>query len=117
MNEATEYLLSGGYCFSIRHSGPFVVGEDFEAPGPAARVLPNLQTDRQTWDKLWAHIPEENTAGSDELSDHLWAKMNADTDRTIRQIELELEKAQRWERAQRSEAPAVRREAEEDWGK
>jgi hypothetical protein len=69
MNEATEYLLSGGYCFSIRHSGPFVVGEDFEAPGPAARVLPNLQTDRQTWDKLWAHIPEENTAGSDELSD------------------------------------------------
>ena len=66
MDETTEDLLSGGYCFSIRHSGPFVVGEDFEAPGPAARVLPNLQIDRQTWDKLWAHIPEENTAGFDE---------------------------------------------------
>src|SRR4051794_25038848 len=69
MAETTEDLLSGGYCFSIRHFGPFVVGEDFEAPGPAARVLPNLPTDRQTWDKLWSHIPAENTAGSDELSD------------------------------------------------
>ena len=66
MDETTEELLSGGYCFSIRHLGPFVVGEDFEAPGPTARVLPNLATDRQTWEELWAHIPDEDTAGSDE---------------------------------------------------
>jgi hypothetical protein len=61
MDEATVDLLSGGYCFSIRHSGPFVIGEDFEAPAPAARVLPILQIDRQTWDELWAHIPGEDT--------------------------------------------------------
>jgi len=66
MDEATEHLLSGGYCFSIRHSGPFVIGEDFEPPVPARRVLPNLPFDGQTWDKLWAHIPEDNTARHDE---------------------------------------------------
>ena len=66
MDEATVDLLSGGYCFSIRHSGPFVIGKDFEPPVPAARALPNVQTDRQTCDELWARIPEEGTAGSDE---------------------------------------------------
>jgi hypothetical protein len=66
MDKATEDLLSGGYCFSIRHLGPFVVGEDFEAPGPAARILPKLKIDPQKWDELWAHIPKEDTAGSDE---------------------------------------------------
>ena len=70
MDKATEDLLSGGYCFSIRHLGPFVVGEDFEAPGPAARVLPNLLTDRQTCDKLWAHISKEDTPSSDEDVNH-----------------------------------------------
>ena len=91
MDEATD-LLSGGYCFSIRHSGPFVVGEDFEAPEPAARVLPNLQTDPQTWDKLWAHIPEERTAGSDERVDQ--SLFND----SVRQLEFKkgVNKALRW---------------------
>jgi hypothetical protein len=68
MDKATKDLLSGGYCFSIRHSVPFVIGEDFEAPGAAARVLPNLQIDPQKWDNLWAHIPKEDTAGSENQS-------------------------------------------------
>ena len=109
MDETTEDLLSGGYCFSIRDSGPFVVGEDFEAPGPAARVLPNLPTDRQTWDKLWAHIPAENTAGSDELSDQ-----NLFND-AVRQSEFEngVSEALRWyvsDAAFQADAPKVRKE-------
>jgi hypothetical protein len=64
MDEATERLLSGGYGFSIRHRGPFAIGEDFEPPGMAARVLPKLQIDPQKWDELWAHLPKEDTAGS-----------------------------------------------------
>jgi hypothetical protein len=33
-----------------------------------ARVLPNLHIDAQKWDKLWAHIPEEDTADSENQS-------------------------------------------------
>ena len=109
MDETTEELLSGGYCFSIRDSGPFVVGEDFEAPGPAARVLPNLPTDRQTWDKLRAHIPAENTAGSDELSDQ--SLFND----AVRHSEFEngVSEALRWyvsDAAFQADAPKVRKE-------
>src|SRR5262249_4700111 len=47
MDEVTKDLLSGGYFFSIRHSGPFETGKNFKPPVLAARVLPNLQIDRQ----------------------------------------------------------------------
>ena len=109
MAETTEDLLSGGYCFSIRHFGPFVVGEDFEAPGPAARVLPNLPTDRQTWDELWSHIPAENTAGSDELSDQSLY------DDSVRQLEFKngVSEALRWyvsDAAFQADVPKVRKE-------
>ena len=95
--------------FQFGISGPFVVGEDFEAPGPAARVLPNLPTDRQTWDKLWAHIPAENTAGSDELSDQ--SLFND----AVRQSEFKngVSEALRWyvsDAAFQADAPKVRKE-------
>ena len=92
MDEATVDLLSGGYCFSIRRSGPFVIGEDFEPPVPAARALPNVQTDRQTCDELWARIPEEDTAGSDEgVNQSLYND-------SIRQLEFKngVDEALRW---------------------
>ena len=109
MDEATEDLLSGGYCFSIRHSGPFVVGEDFEAPGPAARVLPNLPTDPQTWEKLWAHIPKEDTAGSDEGVDQSVFKDS------VRQLEFKngVNEALRWyvsDAAFQADVPDVRKQ-------
>src|SRR5262245_45087544 len=92
MDEATEHLLSGGYCFSIRQSGPFVIGEDFKPPGPAAGVLPNLQIDPQKWDELWVHIPKEDTAGSDEGVDQSVFKDS------VRQLEFKngVNEAVRW---------------------
>ncbi len=92
MDETTEDSLSGGYCFSIRHSGPFVVEEDFEAPGPYRPRSSQPGTDPQTWEELWAHIPKEDTAGSDEGVDQSMFKDS------VRQLEFKngLNEALRW---------------------
>ena len=62
MNENTKTLLGGGYCFSIKDSGPFVIGEDFEAPGPEVREIPRVKIDNRKWDELWSFV--EQGAGS-----------------------------------------------------
>src|SRR5262245_45243210 len=113
MDEARD-LLSGGYCFSIRHSGPFVVGEDFEATGTAHRVVPNLQIDRQMLDRLWAHIPEEDTAGSDERVDQALFDDQALFNDSVRQLEFKngVNEALRWyvsDVAFQAEVPNVRK--------
>jgi hypothetical protein len=113
--DETRDLLSGGYCFSIRHSGPFVVGEDFEAPGPAHRVVPNLQIDRQMLDRLWAHIPEEDTAGSDERVDQALFDDQALFNDSVRQLEFKngVNEALRWyvsDAAFQADVPKVRKQ-------
>ena len=56
MTEDFEELLLGGYCYSHRNAGPFTIGEDFEAPQPAAGILPRIKIDRNTEDELWSFI-------------------------------------------------------------
>jgi hypothetical protein len=56
MAEDFEGFLLGGYCYSLRNAGPFTIGEDFEAPGPAGRILPRIKIGQNTWDKLWSFI-------------------------------------------------------------
>ena len=66
-------LVDGGYCYSHPKSGPFTIGEDFEAPAPAGGILPRIAIDRSTSDKLWsflANAPDISTEMSDaELFD------------------------------------------------
>ena len=64
MNEDTKDLLSGGYCFSIKDSGPFVIGKDFEAPGPAGRIIPRMKIDREKRDELAALVIAPGIAGA-----------------------------------------------------
>jgi hypothetical protein len=56
MAEDFEGFLLGGYCYSLRNAGPFTIGEDFEAPGPAGRILPQIKIEQNKWDKLWSFI-------------------------------------------------------------
>jgi hypothetical protein len=69
MNEDIKTLLSGGYCFSIKDSGPFVIGEDFEAPGPADRLVPRMKIDREKWDELWSFVERGAESKADDGSD------------------------------------------------
>jgi hypothetical protein len=66
MNEDTKDLLSGGYCFSIKNSGPFVIGKDFEAPGPAGRMIPRMTIDRAKRDELWSFVEQETESRADD---------------------------------------------------
>jgi hypothetical protein len=66
MNEDTKDLLSAGYCFSIRNSGPFVIGKDFEAPGPAVRIIPRMKIDREKRDELWLFVEQETESKADD---------------------------------------------------
>jgi hypothetical protein len=66
MNEDIKDLLSGGYCFSIKNSGPFVIGKDFEAPGPAGRIIPRMKIDREKRDELWSFVEQETESKADE---------------------------------------------------
>jgi hypothetical protein len=66
MNEDTKTLLSGGYCFSIKDSGPYVIGKDFEAPGPAGRVIPRMKIDCKQWDELWSFVERETESKPDD---------------------------------------------------
>src|SRR6516164_1514573 len=54
-NDLTE-LVDGGYCYSHRKSGPFRIGEDFQAPEPSARMIARNSIDRGTSDKLWSFL-------------------------------------------------------------
>jgi hypothetical protein len=56
MTEDFEELLLGGYCYSHRNTGPFTIGEDFEAPRPAAGILPRIKIERNTEDEFWSFI-------------------------------------------------------------
>jgi hypothetical protein len=69
MNEDAKNLVSEGYCFSIKNSGPFVIGEDFEAPGPAARIVPRVKIDREKRDELWSFVERGGESKADDGSD------------------------------------------------
>jgi hypothetical protein len=56
LTEDDKDILHGGWCYLRRNEGPFIVGEDFDAPGPAARILPRIRIDVETWDKLWSFV-------------------------------------------------------------
>jgi hypothetical protein len=47
-----ELLEQSGYFAKIKSRGPFVIGTDFEAPGPAGRLLPSISPSKDTLDKL-----------------------------------------------------------------
>jgi hypothetical protein len=72
MNKDTKDLLSGGYCFSIRKSGPFVIGEDFEAPGPAARKIPQMKIDREKRDELWSFVEQQTKFKGDDSDEAIF---------------------------------------------
>lgn len=59
MKHDFEELLLGGYCHLHRKAGPFTLGEDFEAPAPAAGVLPRIKIERETEDQLWSLVAKE----------------------------------------------------------
>ena len=67
----TEYedILLGGYCYALRTAGPFTIGEDFEAPRPAAGILPQIKIDRGTTDKLWSFVGNRTDINADESSE------------------------------------------------
>src|SRR5712692_7364447 len=69
MTEDVKWCLIGGYCYSLRQAGPFVIGEDFEAPGPAGRILPRISIEQGRWDKLWSFIANGTNIKADESSD------------------------------------------------
>ena len=54
MPRAPNWLAKGGHCHAIRYSGPFVIGQDFEAPSPAARGLPRINLTTEVLNKLQA---------------------------------------------------------------
>jgi hypothetical protein len=68
MTEDPEELLLGGYCYSHRNAGPFTIGEDFEAPRPAAGVLPRIQIERNIEDELWSFIAKGTDINANESS-------------------------------------------------
>jgi hypothetical protein len=68
MTEDFEELLLGGYCYSHRNAGPFTIGEDFEAPRPAAGILPRIKIERDTEDELWSFIAKETDSDANESS-------------------------------------------------
>ncbi len=65
MKHDLEELLLGGYCYLHRKAGPFTLGEDFEAPAPAAGVLPRVKIERETEDQLWSLVAKE-ISGSEQ---------------------------------------------------
>ncbi|MGO9630139.1 MAG: hypothetical protein ACLPXW_14255 [Xanthobacteraceae bacterium] len=69
MKEDTKTLLSGGYCFLIKNSGPFVIGKDFEAPGPASRKIPRIKIDNKRWDELWSFVEQGAKSNADDGSE------------------------------------------------
>jgi hypothetical protein len=68
MTEDLEELLLGGYCYSHRSAGPFTIGEDFEAPRPAAGILPRIKIERKTEDELWSFIAKVPDISANENS-------------------------------------------------
>jgi hypothetical protein len=71
MKEDTKTLLNGGYCFSIKNSGPFVIGEDFEAPGAASRKIPRIKIDNKRCDKLWSFVEQKAKSNADDGSEQV----------------------------------------------
>jgi hypothetical protein len=69
MKHDLEELLLGGYCHLHRNAGPFTIGEDFEAPGPAAGVLPRIKIGRETEDQLCSFVAKETNINGNENSD------------------------------------------------
>jgi hypothetical protein len=69
MTEDDKGLFIGGYCYSLRDSGPFVIGKDFEAPGPEGGVLPRLRIEQSIKDKLWSFAVSGTNIEADESSE------------------------------------------------
>jgi hypothetical protein len=69
MKEDKKTLLSGGYCFSIRNSGPFVIGKDFEAPGPESRIIPRMKIDYKKLERLWSFVEQGANSNADDGSE------------------------------------------------
>jgi hypothetical protein len=66
MNEDTKNLLGGGYCFSIKNSGPFVIGKDFKAPGPTGQIVRRMKIKDKKWDELWSFVERGAVSGADD---------------------------------------------------
>jgi hypothetical protein len=79
-----DELLSGGYCFTIRNDGPFIIGKNFEAPGPSARILPRIKVDDQTLDELWALIGRQDIESSENETSE-----KEIYDQVVRKVEFE----------------------------
>jgi hypothetical protein len=69
MNQDLKALLSGGYCFSIRDSGPFIIGEDFETPGSVTRLVPRIKIDSPKRDELWSFVERVAQPKADDDAD------------------------------------------------
>jgi hypothetical protein len=69
MKYDTKYLRRVGHCFAIGNSGPFVIGKDFEPPGPAGRKISRIKIDRKKWNELWAFVESGAAPKIDDDSD------------------------------------------------
>jgi hypothetical protein len=60
MKKNNKSPLSGGYCFSIRNRGPFVIGRDFDPP-VRRRPLPQGEIRVETMEQLWSMVAPDQT--------------------------------------------------------
>ncbi len=109
MTQDLGWLLVDGYCYSHRKGGPFTIGEDFEAPGPAGRILPRIRIEQNTWDELWSFIANGTDTNSSENSD---AEIFGDVTKRI-EFENSVSEALSWYVSDcqfQAEIPAFRKE-------
>src|SRR6516165_7065979 len=69
MTEDDKGLFSGGYCYSLRNSGPSKIGKDFEAPAPEGGVLPRISIEQRIKDELWSFVASRANIKADENSE------------------------------------------------
>ena len=69
MKYDTKYLQRVGHCFAIGSSGSFVIGKDFEPPGPAGRKIPRIEIERQKLNELWTFVERGAVSKTNNGSD------------------------------------------------
>lgn len=67
----TKYRLRVGHCFAIKNSGPFVIGKDFEPPGPVGRKIPRIKIDRQKWNELRSFVEQGAASKADNVIEYV----------------------------------------------
>ena len=70
-----DWPFKNGYLYSIQQRGPFQIGKDFDAPGPARRILPEIKISSDGITKLESCL---GRAKSDKVASHHRKKSSED---------------------------------------